>query len=99
MTASVAYNPQPSLHVYTDAHFGSCPFTAKSTSGILIAIETGDMRFPVYWSSCKQQSVAHGTAEAQAIAMSSAMFSETINVQTFLQHLLCYDPATKTTKQ
>ena len=95
MQAVVAYDQQPSLHVYTDADFGSCPFTAKSTSGILIAIETGTARFPIYWSSRKQQSVARSTPEAEAIAMSGAMFSEAINVQTFMQHLLsCNVPTT-----
>ena len=94
MQASVAYGHTPSLHVYTDADFGSCPFTAKSTSGILIAIETGTARFPVYWSSRKQQSVARSTPEAEAIAMSGAMFSEAINTQTLLQHLLGFNVAT-----
>ena len=94
MQAAVAYDQQPSLHVYTDADFGSCPFTAKSTSGILIAVETGAARFPVYWSSRKQQSVARSTPEAEAIAMSGAMFSEAINVQTFLQHLLSFNVPT-----
>ena len=94
MQASVAFGHTPSLHVYTDADFGSCPFTAKSTSGILIAIETGTARFPVYWSSRKQQSVASSTPEAEAIAMSGAMFSEAINTQTLLQHLLGFNVAT-----
>ena len=94
LCVAVAYDQQPSLHVYTDADFGSCLFTAKSTPGILIAIEKGDVRFPVYWSSRKQQSAARSTPEAEAFAMSSAVFSESINVQTFLQHLLCYDVAT-----
>ena len=94
MQASVAYGHTPSLHVYTDADFGSCPFSAKSTSGILIAIETSTARFPVYWSSRKQQSVARSTPEAEAIAMSGAMFSEAINRQTLLQHLLGFHVAT-----
>ena len=94
MQASVAYDHTPSLHVYIDADFGSCPFTAKSTSGILIAIETDTPRFPVYWSSRNQQSVARSTPEAEAIAMSRAMFSEAINMQTLLQHLLGFNVAT-----
>ena len=94
MQASVAYDHPPSLHVYTDADFGSCPSTAKSTSGILIAIETGTARFPVYWSSRKQQSVARSTPEAEAIAMRGAMFSEAINTPTLLQHLLGFNVAT-----
>ena len=35
----------------------------------------------MYWNSRKQQSVARSTPEAEAIAMSSAMFSESSNVQ------------------
>ena len=79
---------EPSLHVYTDADCGSCPFTSKSTSGI--CVETGSSRFPVFWSSRKQSSVARSAPEAEAIAMSAAMFSEAINIQSFLQHLLGY---------
>ena len=60
----------------------------------MIAIETGTARFPVYWSSRKQQSVARSTPEAEAIAMSGAMFSEAINTQTLLQHLLGFNVAT-----
>ena len=60
----------------------------------MIAIETGTARFPVYWSSRKQQSVACSTPEAEAIAMSGAMFSEAINTQTLLQHLLGFNVAT-----
>ena len=53
LTASVSHDEEPSLHVYTDADFGSCPFTSKSTSGILICVGTGSSRFPVFWSSQK----------------------------------------------
>ena len=90
LTASVSHDEEPSLHVYTDADFGSCPFTTKSTSGIRICVETGSSRFPVFWSSRKQSSVARSTPEAEAIAMSTAMFSEAINIQSFLQHFLGY---------
>jgi hypothetical protein len=88
MSAAVEHNADTALKVYTDADFASCPFTSKSTSGILIAIQTGEQRFPIIWSSKKQTSVARSTPEAEAIAMASAMFTEALNVQTFLQYLL-----------
>ena len=91
LTAPVSHNEEPVLSVFTDADFGSCPFSSKSTSGILIAIETGSSRFPIFWSSRKQSSVARSTPEAEAIAMAAAMFSEAINAQTFLQHLLGFN--------
>ena len=58
LTASVSHDEEPSFHVYTDAGFGSCPFTSKSTSGILTCVETGSSRFPVFWSSRKQSSIS-----------------------------------------
>ena len=73
---------------YTDADFASCPFTAKSTSGVLIAIKTGECVFPVLWYSKKQSSVARSTPEAEMIAFASAMFGESLHVQDMLQHLL-----------
>ena len=91
LTASVSHSEEPVLSVFTDADFGSCPFSSKSTSGILIAIETGSSRFPIFWSSRKQSSVARSTPEAEAIAMAAAMFSEAINAKTFLQHLLGFN--------
>ena len=54
----------------------------------MIVIKTGQLSLPIYWSSRKQTSVARSTPEAELIAMSSAMFTEVINVQTMLQQLL-----------
>ena len=83
-----AHEQEASIEVFTDSDFASCPFSAKSTSGIMIVIKTGQLSLPIYWSSRKQTSVARSTPEAELIAMSSAMFTEVINVQTMLQQLL-----------
>ena len=79
---------EASIEVYTDSDFASCPYSAKSTSGIMIVIKTGSLSLPIYWSSREQTSVARSTPEAELIAMSSAMFTEVFNVQTMLEHLL-----------
>ena len=84
MHASCSWDAPPVLNVYTDADFAACPYTAKSTSGIVAHIGTGSLAWPVMWQSRKQSSVARSTPEAELISMASAMFSEVINLQTFL---------------
>ena len=76
------------LQVFTDADFAACPFTSKSTSGILIRISTGSHTFPILWQSKKQSSVARSTPEAECISMAAAMFGEVFNSQTLLQDIL-----------
>ena len=71
-----------------DADFASRPWTAKSTSGIFIAIATGETLFPIYWQSKKQSSVARSTSESELIAMSTALFGETLQLQDILTCLL-----------
>ena len=61
-------NEQPTLHVFTDSDFASCPYTAKSTSGIVYVLKTGSSNFPLLWSSKKQSSTARSTTEAELIA-------------------------------
>ena len=51
-------------------------------------IATNECKFPVWWSSKRQTSVARSTPEAEAVAMASAMFSEALNIQVLLEHLL-----------
>jgi hypothetical protein len=59
-------NTQPSnlLQLYTDADFGMCLDTRKSTSGVVVTLNSG----PVVWSSHKQSVVATSTTEAEFIA-------------------------------
>ena len=76
------------IEVFTDADFASCPHSAKSTSGIIITLRTGESHFPVYWLSKKQSSTARSTTEAEMIALATAMFSETENLQAYLEDLL-----------
>ena len=67
---SVSFGHSPVLHAYSDADFASCPWSAKSTSGITLGIMTGESFFPVFWQSRKQSSVARSTPEAEIIAFS-----------------------------
>lgn len=66
----------------------SCPWSAKSTSGIVICLVTGEAKWPVYWQSKKQSSVARSTSESELIAMSSALFGEVLQIQDMLRYLL-----------
>ena len=83
--ASCSCDASPELRVYTDADFAACPYTSRSTSGIVVHLGTGQFAFPVMWQSRKQISVARSTPEAEMISMASSFFSEIINLQTFLQ--------------
>ena len=66
--AKVNPNETPELVVYTDSDFASCPHTAKSTSGVVYILKTGEARYPLLWSSKKQNSTARSTTEAELIA-------------------------------
>ena len=70
--------------IYTDADFASCPWTSKSTSGIFVVIATDDARFPIYWQSKKQSSVARSTSESEMIAMATALFGDALVVHYLL---------------
>ena len=48
--ATVDPNKSPELVVYTDSGFASCPHTAKSTSGVVFILKTGNARYPLLWS-------------------------------------------------
>ena len=74
MKLTVDPSQQPSLHVFTDSDFASCPYTAKSTSGIVYVIKSGIQHYPVMWQSKKQSSTARSTTEAELIAFASAFF-------------------------
>ena len=78
---------QPSLHVFMDSNFASCPYTAKSTSGIVYVIKSGIQHYPVMWQSKKQSSTARSTAEAELIAFASALFGESLHLHTMLETL------------
>ena len=84
---SVQFGHSPVVHAYSDADFASCPWTGKSTSGILIGIKTGDEFFPVFWQSRKQTSVARSTPEAEMISLATLLFGETLHIQEMLEHM------------
>ena len=86
--AEVHYKCKPHIHTYTDADFAGCPWSAKSTSGIMICLVTGEAKWPIYWQSKKQSSVACSTSESELIAMSSALFGEALQIQDMLHYLL-----------
>ena len=78
----------PSMHVYTDSDFSSCPYTAKSTSGIVYVVRAGQGCFPVIWQSKKQSSTARSTTEAELIALAGALFGETLHLHLMLETLV-----------
>ncbi|KEP46319.1 putative Gag-Pol-like polyprotein/retrotransposon [Rhizoctonia solani 123E] len=69
-TFGVSYSRAGShaLSIYSDADYGMCPDTYKSTTGWVVALCGG----LVSWSSKLQSVIAQSTAEAEFIAMSMA---------------------------
>ena len=88
MKLTVDPNQSPSLCVFTDADFASCPCTAKSTSGIVYVLVSRESSFPVMWQSKKQSSTARSTTEAELIACTSALFGDTLNLHSLIEALL-----------
>ena len=88
MQALCSRDAPPEPRICADAGFAACWFTARSASDIVVHIGTGSCAFPVMWRSRKQTSTARFTPEAEMIAMASAMFSDVINLQTFLETAL-----------
>ena len=86
--ATVDPNESPRLVVHTDFDFASCPHTAKSTSGVVYLLKTGNARYPVLCSSKKQSSTARSTTEAELIACASALFGEVLNLHTMIESLV-----------
>ena len=78
LVGRVGKHGEVSVSAFTDADFGACPVSAKSTSGVFLTINTGEYKFPIVWYSKKQSSVARSTPEAEAISMASALFGETL---------------------
>ena len=83
MKLTVDLNQCPSLSVFTDSDFTSCTYTAKSTSGIVHVIVSGESSFPIM-----QSSTARSTTEAELIACASALFGETLNLQSLIETLV-----------
>ena len=87
----VEHDLAPTLLVFTDSDFASCPYTSKrfskSTSGVVYVLQTGSSYFPLLWSSKKQNSTARSTTEAELIACASALFGEAFNLHTMIESL------------
>ena len=83
----VSYSHGPVVRAYSDSDFASCPWTAKSTSGIVIGVQTGEAFFPLFWQSKKQSSVARSASEAESIALAATLFGETLHIQEMLERL------------
>ena len=61
LVGRVGKHGEVSVSAFTDADFGACPVSAKSTSGVFLTINTGEYKFPIVWYSKKQSSVARST--------------------------------------
>ena len=91
MRAAVEPKAKPQLLAFTDSNFASCPYTSRSTSGIIFlyiyVMRTGESYFPILWSSKKQASTARSTTEAELIAFAGALFGEALNPHTMAEHV------------
>ena len=62
--------------------------TSKSTSGIWVQISGPcGTRFPISWSSGRQQATSRSTTEAESVALSDGLFCETLAVQDLLMKI------------
>ena len=62
-------NPKDlNITLYSDADFAGCFDTAKSTSGVFIALTDPNSFFPLNAISKKQSCVSHSTPEAEIVA-------------------------------
>ena len=68
---------------FTDASFGDCESTRKSTSGIIVKL----FNDPVFWSSKRQGTVSNSTCEAEYIALNSGLI-ECIGVSATAQRAI-----------
>ena len=64
------------LTLFSDADFAGCLDTAKSTSGVLIALTGPNSFFPLNAISEKQSCVSHSTPEAEIVAADLAIRTE-----------------------
>ena len=71
------------LHLYSDADFGGCNDTNKSTTGVYIAAEGRHTKWPISGLSKKQTCVSHSTPEAELVAGAFALRQEGVPVQVF----------------
>ncbi|KAA8499353.1 Copia protein [Porphyridium purpureum] len=66
----------------------------RSTSGVAIFLASGGTRHLVEWSSRRQRRVATSTAEAELVAMHSAVQNATFPIATFLDDVFAKWPRT-----
>ena len=64
------------LTLYSDADFAGCIETAKSTSGVFIALTGPNSFFPLNAISKRQSCVSHSTPEAEIVAADLAIRTE-----------------------
>ena len=59
--------------LYSDADFGGCPFTKRSTSGMYLAMIGPKTHCPIAAQSKRQTCVSHSTPEAEIVAADNAL--------------------------
>ena len=68
------------LHVFVDADFCGEVDSAKSNSGMYIALVGPNTWFPIAWQSKRQSSCARSTTEAELISLAMAFFRHAIPI-------------------
>ena len=77
--------------LFADADFAGCAETARSTTGVFLAIMGANTFVPVAAMSKRQGCVSHSTTEAELVAMDTALRLFGLPMQTLLQPLLTDD--------
>ena len=67
------------LSLFVDNDFGSSP-DMKSTSGLILALQGPDWFAVILWGSKTQRAVSASTTEAEFVALSTALFGDSISL-------------------
>ncbi len=79
------------LSLYSDADLAGCKKSAKSTSGVSLALAGGNTFFPLSASSKRQGCVSHSTPEAEIVAANAAVRTAGIPAVILWEYILNRD--------
>ena len=92
LTGYVGDNPsEVSLALYSDADFAGCKNTARSTTGVFLALVGPNTFVPLAAVSKRQTCVSHSTAEAEIVAANTAVRTIGLPTKVLMEFVLNKD--------
>ena len=92
LTGYVGDNPsEVSLALYSDADFAGCKNTARSTTGVFLALVGPNTFVPLAAVSKRQSCVSHSTAEAEIVAANTAVRTIGLPTKVLMEFVLNKD--------